>query len=174
MGCFWGVSGQGGPVDAGVVEGTVVLVPAAALEHEVAAHGAARHVWGRQKGGGASGAGPRPQNGPKMAQNGPKNGPGQPRHRGGDQQEGREERVKKVWGGFWGFKGKGGGFIPSDSKRPQNGSKIAQNGLKMAPKWLRNGLGMASKWRLGEDGGEANLEHFGRFEEDFGDKRGRE
>lgn len=39
------VGGQRGPVDAGVVEGTAALVPAAPLHHEVTTDWSAGHVW---------------------------------------------------------------------------------------------------------------------------------
>ena len=42
--------GQGRPVDARVVEGTVVLVAAVTLHHEMPTHGAVRHVCGDEDG----------------------------------------------------------------------------------------------------------------------------
>lgn len=44
------VASQRGPVDARVVEGTVVLVAAVALHHEMPTHGAVRHVCGDEDG----------------------------------------------------------------------------------------------------------------------------
>lgn len=42
--------GQGGPIDTRVVEGTVVLIAAVALHHEVSANRAVRHVCGNEGG----------------------------------------------------------------------------------------------------------------------------
>lgn len=42
--------GQGGPIDTGVVEGTVVLIAAVALHHEMSANRAVGHVCGNDGG----------------------------------------------------------------------------------------------------------------------------
>lgn len=44
------VGRQRRPVDARVVEGTAAFVPAAALHHEVTAHGSAGHIWAERDG----------------------------------------------------------------------------------------------------------------------------